>query len=108
MQPRPQPWRAAKGGLQLAVRVSPKAARDGIDGLTDTPQGPAVRVRVRAVPDDGKANAAVEAVVARWLGLPGTKVTVAAGRKARVKVLEIDGDPGALEALVAARVQALD
>ena len=46
--------------------------------------------------------------MARWLGLPGTKVTVAAGRKARVKTLEIGGDPGALETLVAARVQALD
>ena len=56
---------------------------------------------------EGKANAAVEAVVARWLGLPGTKVTVAAGHTARVKTLEISGDAGALEALVAACVEAL-
>jgi uncharacterized protein (TIGR00251 family) len=107
MQPRLQPWRSAKGGLMLAVRVTPKAARDGIDGLADTPQGPAVKVRVRAVPDEGKANAAVATVVAKWLGVPSAQVAVAHGHKSRVKTLEIGGDPGDLEALVAARVEAL-
>jgi uncharacterized protein (TIGR00251 family) len=107
MEPRAQPWRAAKGGVLLAVRVSPKASRDGIDGLCDTPQGPAVQVRVRAVPDEGKANAAVETVVAKWLGVPGGKVRVARGHKSRVKALEIDGEPGMLAALIAARVEAL-
>jgi uncharacterized protein (TIGR00251 family) len=105
--PRARPWRCAKGGLLLAVRVSPKASRDGIDGLGDTPQGPAVQVRVRAVPDEGQANAAVTAVVAKWLGVPGRTVVVARGHKSRVKTLEIEGDPGTLEMLVAARVQAL-
>jgi uncharacterized protein (TIGR00251 family) len=100
-------WRAAKGGLLLTVRVSPKASRDGIDGLTDTPQGPAVQVRVRAVPDEGKANAAVATVVAKWLGVPGSTVAVARGHKSRLKTLEIGGEPSMLEALIAARVEAL-
>jgi uncharacterized protein (TIGR00251 family) len=107
MQPRGQPWRPAKTGLLLTVRVTPKAARDDIDGLADTPDGPAVKVRVRAVPDEGAANAAVETVVARWLGLPPKQVAVARGHKSRVKMLEIGGEPGALQALVAARVGAL-
>jgi uncharacterized protein (TIGR00251 family) len=101
------PWRAAKGGLTLTVRVSPKASRDDIDGLADTPEGPAVKVRVRAVPDEGKANAAVETVVARWLGVPAGRVTVARGHKSRVKMLEIGGETATLEALVAARVAEL-
>lgn len=108
MIPQPaQAWRSARDGVLLTVRVSPKASRDGIDGLTDTPQGPAVQVRVRAVPDEGKANAAVETAVAKWLGVPGSSVRVARGHKSRVKTLEIDGDPGALETLVAAHVAAL-
>jgi uncharacterized protein len=107
MQPRAQPWRPAKAGLLLAVRVTPKAARDDIDGLADTPDGPAIKVRVRAVPDAGQANAAVESVVARWLGLPPKQVAVARGHKSRVKMLEIGGEPARLEALVAARVDAL-
>ena len=105
--PRAQPWRCARGGVLLAVRVSPKAARDGIDGLADTPQGPAVQVRVRAVPDEGRANAAVETVVAGWLGVPGRTVRIARGHKSRVKTLEIAGDADTLEGLVAARVAAL-
>jgi hypothetical protein len=110
MQPRaqaPRPWRASKAGLLLDVRVSPKAAHDGIDGLADTPQGPAIKVRVRAVPDQGEANAAVETVVARWLGLPVRQVAVARGHKSRVKTLQIGGEPGALASLVAARVDLL-
>jgi uncharacterized protein len=91
----------------LAVRVTPKAARDGVDGLADTAEGPALKVRVRAVPDEGKANAAVASVVAHWLGLPPSQVAVARGHKSRVKMLEIGGEPGRLEELVAARVGTL-
>jgi uncharacterized protein len=105
--PSPRPWRSAKAGLLLTVRVSPKSARDGIDGLVDTPEGPAVKVRVRAVPADGEANAAVETAMARWLGLPASHVTVARGHKSRVKMLEIGGEPSVLEKLVAARIAAL-
>lgn len=105
--PKPDPWRPAKAGLLLAVRVSPKASRDGIDGLADTPEGPAVKVRVRAVPADGEANSAVEAVVAEWLGLPGRQVAVAKGHKSRVKMLEISGEPSVLERLVMARLAVL-
>jgi hypothetical protein len=107
MPPRAQPWRSGRAGLLLDVRVSPKAARDGVDGLTETPHGPAVKVRVRAVPAEGEANAAVATVVARWLGLPASQVAVARGHKSRVKTLQIGGEPGALEALLAQRVHAL-
>jgi uncharacterized protein YggU (UPF0235/DUF167 family) len=66
-----------------------------------------VQVRVRAVPDEGKANAAVQAVVARWLGVPSSTVTLARGHKSRVKTLEIAGNPGTLELQVAERARAL-
>jgi uncharacterized protein (TIGR00251 family) len=107
MPPRAQPWRPGHAGLLLDVRVSPRAARDGIDGLTETPQGPAVKVLVRAVPAEGEANAAVATVVARWLGLPASRVAVARGHKSRVKTLRIGGEPDVLEAMLAQRVGAL-
>lgn len=93
-------WRAGKGGVSLRVRVTPKAGSDAVDGLCDTPAGPALKVRVRAIADKGEANASVEKVVAAWLGLPRTHVAVAAGGKSRVKSLQIDGDAAALGALV--------
>ncbi|HEY1246816.1 MAG TPA: DUF167 family protein [Hyphomicrobiaceae bacterium] len=107
MPPRAQPWRPGRAGVLLDVRVSPRAARDGIDGLAATPHGPAVKVRVRALPAEGEANAAVATVVARWLGLPASRVAVARGHKSRVKTLQIGGEPGALEALLAQRVHAV-
>jgi uncharacterized protein len=48
------------------------------------------------VPDKGKANAAVAALVARALGVPKSAVSVVSGDTARIKTLEIVGPPAAL------------
>jgi uncharacterized protein YggU (UPF0235/DUF167 family) len=100
-------WRASATGLRLLARVTPKSARDGVDGVMDTAAGPAIQVRVRAVPDKGEANAAVEGVVAQWLGLARSRVSIARGGKSRIKSVDIAGAVGELEALVAARLAAL-
>lgn len=107
MSGRPTVWRKSMSGLLVRARVTPKSARDGVEGITQTPDGPALIVRVRAVAEHGAANRSVESVVARWLGLPKTRVTVGLGGKSRVKTLDIDGKPDALEPLIAARVAAL-
>src|SRR5262249_27964720 len=99
--------RSGKAGLEVLARVKPKSARDGIDGLVETAQGQAFKVRVRAVAEDGAANRAVEVVVAKWLGLAASRVKVLRGGKSRVKLLGIAGEPAEVEALVAARIAAL-
>jgi uncharacterized protein len=100
---RAQPWRTAKNGLQVFVRVTPGAARDAVEGITDSAEGPALKTRVRAIADKGEANRAAEAVVAEWLGVARTSVSLAAGGKSRLKTLEVAGDPAALERLLRAR-----
>ena len=107
MVPAPQPWRVGAGGLAMLARVTPRARREGVGGVTATAQGPAIEVRGRAVAENGKANAAVESVVAQWLGLARTRVSVAQGAKSRVKTIAIAGTPGELEALLAARLAGL-
>src|SRR5262245_33921305 len=102
-----QAWRLTKSGLKVLARVTPKSARDSVDGVMETADGPALKVRVRAVAEDGQANRSVESVVARWLGVAKTRVTVAQGGKSRVKTLDIEGGPGELEVLIAARIAAL-
>lgn len=82
------------------MRVSPKSAREGIDGVVETAQGPALTVRVRAVAEKGEANRAVEAVVAGWLGVPKSSIAVAAGGKSRLKTVLVAGQPDRLAALV--------
>ncbi len=79
---------------RLAVRVQPKASADRVEGWDEDDGGRRfLKVRVRAVPEDGKANASVEKLVAAWLGLPKSSVRVVTGGKTRLKGLEIAGPP---------------
>ena len=82
------------------MRVTPKSAREGVDGVVETAQGPALTVRVRAVAEKGEANRAVEMVVAGWLGVPKSSVAVTAGGKSRLKTVLVTGQPDRLAALV--------
>ena len=86
------PWRVVASGLRVRVRVSPKSSRDSVEGLEVTADGPALKIRVRALPEDGAANEAVARVIAAWLDVPFRSVTLATGGKSRVKTLEISGD----------------
>jgi uncharacterized protein (TIGR00251 family) len=106
MPAKAQVWRVSGHGLLLLARVTPKSSRDGVEGVVDTPNGPAIKVRVRAVAEDGEANRSVERVVAHWLDLPRARVKLAQGGKSRVKTLNVEGDPRELELLIAARVAA--
>lgn len=97
-------YRPGPEGLSLHLRVTPNAGRDGIEGVETRDDGSAVlRVRVRAVPDDGKANAAVLALLSKALDVPRSAMAVTAGRTARFKTLAIAGDA----AVLARRIDAL-
>lgn len=87
-----KPWRVEKGRLVLRVRLTPRSSRDALDGIGSTAEGPAVKARVRAIPEDGKANAALEALLADILNLPKSAVAVMSGAKSRIKLLAIAGD----------------
>jgi uncharacterized protein YggU (UPF0235/DUF167 family) len=62
-----------------------------------------IRVRVTAVPDKGKANAAVIVLLAKALGVPKSAISVVSGETARLKTIAVAGDPAEL----AGRVEAL-
>ncbi|HEY0326863.1 MAG TPA: DUF167 domain-containing protein [Allosphingosinicella sp.] len=71
---------------RLAVRASPNAATDAIF-LPE--EGGALRVRVTAPPEDGRANAAILALLAKALGQPPSSLTLLRGASARDKLIEI-------------------
>ena len=99
------PFRPVRDGLALAVRLTPKAARDGVDGLRHDSAGvPHLAARVRAVPDKGAANAALARLIAEWLEVPAGTVAVTAGHTARLKTVTITGDPATLAERVSARI----
>jgi uncharacterized protein YggU (UPF0235/DUF167 family) len=75
------------------VRLTPKGGRDSVDGIDVLADGRAVlKVRVRGVPLDGEANAALIRMVANAVGVPPRDVALAAGDTTRVKRLVISGD----------------
>jgi len=92
------PWQPASGGgLRLAVRLTPKAGRNGVTGIKPTAAGGGeLDVRVTAVPEKGRANAALIALLAKALQVPAGAITLVAGDTDRHKQLHIAGDAAAL------------
>jgi uncharacterized protein len=82
----------------LHVKVVPGAKRDELVGR----YGDAIKVRVAAAPENGKANAAVIGVLANALGVKPSGVRLVRGQTSPAKVFEIDGlDEAALNARLA-------
>lgn len=97
------PFTAVADGVRVALRVTPKAARNGLAGTADTVAGGlALKVSVTAVPEGGKANEAVVAVLAKAWGVPKTRIAVVAGVADRNKILHVAGDPAELMPRLAA------
>ena len=69
---------------ELRVRVTPGARTESI-AIVDG----AVQVKVRAKPQDGAANTAVEALVAKALGIPKSRCSMLRGATSREKVLAV-------------------
>lgn len=69
----------------LRARVTPGARTESI-----AVEGDRLLVKVRAKPTDGAANAAVEKLVARALGVPTSRCRIVRGATSREKVLAVD------------------
>ncbi len=88
--------RGVADGVAIRFRLTPKGGRDAVEDFTNTAEGPAIKARVRAAPEDGEANAALCAMVAKWLGLAKQSVTLASGHKSRIKTLTVSGEAASL------------
>ncbi len=91
-------YRFTKDGAELFVRLTPRASREAVDGVETTADGRAhLAARVRAVPEKGAANEALEKLIASMLELPRRSVSVTAGATARLKTLRVTGDPDEIQ-----------
>lgn len=74
--------------------MTPRGGRDDIDGVETMADGRAVvKVRVRAVAEDGEANRAVTELLARRLGVAKRDIRVLSGMTSRLKQIAVNGDP---------------
>ncbi len=79
------------GAIQFAVRVSPRASRRAIEGIVrDADGGKMLKVAVNAPPEDGKANQEVLALLARAMGVPKGRLSLAAGASGRKKIVRLE------------------
>lgn len=86
------PRRADPLSARLTIRLTPSAGADKIDGAAlDEAGKPMLKARVTAAPEDGKANAALEKLIAKAFGVAKGKVQIVRGQTARIKQLEIEG-----------------
>lgn len=96
--------RERAGEVFLKVRAQPGAAREAIIGV----YGDALKVAVSASPERGKANAALERVIAEALGLPASSVRVVHGERSRDKWVALRGlDAAGAKSLLSQALDAL-
>ncbi len=79
--------------MKLHVKITPNARTSEVLGWEDDPvRGKVLRVRIAAPPVEGKANAALRSFLAKWLGLPKSKVFLENGDTSRIKTFSIPDD----------------
>jgi uncharacterized protein YggU (UPF0235/DUF167 family) len=91
------PWRYSTQGISVALRVTPRGGRDGIDGLETLANGrTVVKVRVRTIAEGGEANRAVIALLSGARGVARGQVRILSGPTSRLKLVAVEGDPARL------------
>ena len=73
--------------VRFAVRLTPRAALDRIDGVTDG----VLRARVGAPAVEGAANNALVRLIAEELRVARSSVRIVAGASSRQKLVVVDG-----------------
>lgn len=83
--------------IKIHVRLTPKAHKDNIDGVETSADGKSyLKARVRAVPENGKANKSLEKLIAKHFKVPKSSVQVTSGATGRLKTLSVFGEPNKL------------
>jgi hypothetical protein len=78
--------------LLLSIRLTPKAAKESIGGSWQDDKGAVwLQASVRAVPEKGKANAALIQRIAKRLGIAPKDITLESGDTSRLKRLRLHG-----------------
>lgn len=71
--------------LVLSLKIQPRASSDGFAGVL----GERLKLRITAPPVDGKANAHLQAYLAKCFGVPKSAVVLESGQTGRDKRVRI-------------------
>ena len=78
-------WRVSSDWVSIAVKVQPKSRRPGVQGVA----GDRLRIGITAAAEDGRANRAACATLAKAMDVPVARVAVLIGASSREKTLVI-------------------
>ena len=93
--------RRQSDAIVVFVRLTPKSSREALEGAEAAADGRVwLKARVRAVPEDGKANRALEKLVAKAAGVAKSDVAVTTGQTSRVKTVRIACAQGAQDQIL--------
>ena len=88
--------RRSGSGVTVELRVQPRARQSAL-----SPAAGALKVQVTAPPEDGKANAAVIALLAETWRLPKSSLDVVKGKTSRAKTVHVKGEPESIAKRIA-------
>ena len=91
MEPAETLFVLGEGSIFFRVNVLPKASANRIEGIAVREDGAALKVRVTAVPDKGKANKAIVRLLSKQTGVASGRFDVVSGMTSRKKRLKISG-----------------
>ncbi len=75
---------------RILVKLSPNASRNEVKGWADGPDGKRMlKASVTAVPEKGKANAALIELLAAHFGVPKSRISIVRGETEKLKTIEI-------------------
>lgn len=77
--------------MRLIIHLTPKASHDKIEGWALDAEGQRIlRVKVTAVPEEGKANDALIKLLSKTLHVSKSRISLIRGTTSRIKQFEIE------------------
>lgn len=76
----------------LRIKVIPKSGKNEILEILDDPEnGPTLKIKIKAVPEKGKANQELIAFLSKEISLPKNQIEIISGKTDQIKLIKIHG-----------------
>lgn len=89
----PTLFKKEENGLRISVHAQPGASKDAFAGIHDG----ALKLRISAQAQEGAANSAIIAFLAKTFGLSKSSIKIISGQSSRKKTIFLQGDVNLLE-----------
>lgn len=86
-------YQKVKNGTKIYLKVTPNSAQNEVCGAIEGEFGQTMlRVKIAAVPDDGKANKALIKFLAKYWQIAPSDIEIISGETSRKKVILVKKD----------------